>query len=155
MLSVNDLSLETLHSIIRDLQENNIQLKKEQSILKTKLEVMEKDMISKQTTYITTKEYMDQWVEQNCTTADNILAQDGKTLVAPTQFRSLYDNFSEWCMDMKELKSIQIPDKITFKKYLKNWQERSEYGLNYGKRKSQAGVNGYEANMRFNLIICE
>ena len=36
---------------------------------------------------------------------------------------------------------------------LKKWQEKSEWGLSYGKRKDQAGPNGYEACMQFNLVI--
>ena len=154
MLSINELSNETLHSIIQDLQQNNIQLRKEQSILKTKLEVMEKDMISRQTEFNPTeKNIIDQWLEQNCEPADNVLAEDGKTLIAPTQLRLLYDNFTEWCVEMIDLRYNQIPDMMLFKKELKKWQEKSQYGLVYGKRKNQAGVNGYEANMLFNLKI--
>ena len=154
MLSINELSIETLHSIIQDLQQNNIQLRKEQSILKTKLEVMEKDMISRQTEFNPTeKNIIDQWLEQNCEPADNVLAEDGITLIAPTQLRLLYDNFTEWCVEMIDLRYNQIPDMMLFKKELKKWQEKSEFGLVYGKRKNQAGVNGYEANMLFNLKI--
>ena len=154
MLSINELSIETLHSIIQDLQQNNIQLRKEQSILKTKLEVMEKDMISRQTEFNPTeKNIIDQWLEQNCEPADNVLAEDGITLIAPTQLRLLYDNFTEWCSENLDLRYNKIPDMMLFKKELKKWQEKSEYGLVYGKRKDQAGVNGYEANMLFNLKI--
>jgi hypothetical protein len=154
MLSVNELSNETLHLIIQDLQRNNIQLRKEQSILKTKLEVMEKDMISKQTEYNPSEpNIIDQWLEQCCDPADNILAEDGKTLVAPTNIRILYDNFSEWCFENINLKQTNIPDMKIVKTHLKKWQEKSKYGLVYGKRKDQAGVNGYEANMLFNLKL--
>jgi hypothetical protein len=98
-------------------------------------------------------EIIGQWLEQYCETADNILAEDGKTLRAPTTFKHLYDNFAEFCVDIINLKIEQIPDMKTVKQYLKKWQEKSEYGLNYGKRKDQSGINGYEANMLFNLKL--
>ena len=50
-------------------------------------------------------------------------------------------------------KSNNIPDMSVVKTSLKKWQEKSDWGLNYGKRKSEAGPNGYEACLRFNLII--
>ena len=148
MLSVNELSIKTLHSIIKDLQENNIQLKKENRLLENKLEQMKKEKYTQDESNI-----MDKWLEQSCDPADNILAEDGKTLIAPTPLRALYDNFAEWCSEVSDLQINQIPDMMLFKKYLKKWQEKSKYGLHYGKRKNQAGCNGYEANMLFNLKL--
>lgn len=153
IINTEDLSLETLHSIIKDLQKTNTQLKRDQSVLKIKLETMENDMIHKSKN-TNEEKYISQWIEQCLEPSDNILAEDGITKIAPSQFRSLYDNFSEWCFDVIGLSSKQIPDMNTVKSYLKQWQEKSEYGLHCGKRKDKAGVNGYLANMRFNLIPC-
>jgi hypothetical protein len=155
MLSVNELSIETLHSIIKDLQQNNIQLRKEHTILKTKLEVMEKDMISREKSEVDFSEskMIEMWIDLMCEPADNVLAEDGKTLIAPTNIRILYDNFSEWSVENINLKVHHIPDLRTFKGQLMKWQQRSKYGLSYGKRKDQAGVNGYSSNMLFNLKL--
>ena len=167
--NLEGLSERTLKFMIVDLSKKNScieenltdsfkaqydRLHKEYLIMKTKLEVMETDMISKQTEYSPNdKNIIEKWLEQCCENADNVLAEDGKTLRAPTSFRLLYDNFSEWCCDILCFQSNQIPDMHIVKKELKKWQEKSQYGLNYGKRKDKEGVNGYEAHMLFNLKI--
>lgn len=46
-INTEELSLETLQHIIKDLTKTNIELKKEQLKLKVKLETMETDMIEK------------------------------------------------------------------------------------------------------------
>ena len=45
------------------------------------------------------------------------------------------------------------PDKGGVRNALKKWQEKSQYGLSYGKKKSDSGANGYEKAMKFNLKI--
>jgi len=155
------LSERTLKCMVIDLSKKNStmeetirKLEKEKSSLEYGIELHKsiidgynassKDHISK---------WIGQWIEEYCEPADVILAEDGKTLIAPTPFKQLYDNFSEWCVDNINLKLEQIPDMRIVKQYLKKWQEKSQYGLNCGKRKDQSGVNGYEANMLFNLKI--
>ena len=69
------------------------------------------------------------------------------------EFRPLYDNFSEFCGDVLGRQSNNIPDMSVVKTALKKWQEKSDWGLCYGKRKDQSGPNGYEACMRFNLKV--
>lgn len=93
------------------------------------------------------------WIEQECETADNVYAADDVTKIAPTEFRTLYDKFAEWCGESLGRQSNNIPDMSVVKTSLKKWQEKSKWGLHYGKRKNQSGPNGYEACMRFNLII--
>lgn len=102
--------------------------------------------------YRNNNDLVGQWIEQNCIEADNILATDGIMELAPTDFETLYDNFVEWCQE-EEVNSR--PDKKGVKAALKKWQEKSRYGLSYGKKKSDAeGMpNGYEKAMKFNLKI--
>lgn len=94
-----------------------------------------------------------QWIEQQCETKDHDISADGVTKVAPTDFKTLYDSFSEFCENVLGRQSNNIPDMSVVKTSLKKWQEKSEWGLSYGKRKDQAGPNGYEACMQFNLVI--
>ena len=93
------------------------------------------------------------WIAQECEPGDNVLSSDNVTKMAPTEFRTLFDKFAEWCTNVMGRQSNNIPDMSVVKTALKKWQEKSDWGLNYGKRKDQAGPNGYEANMRFNLLI--
>jgi len=94
-----------------------------------------------------------QWIEQECDIGDNIKSTDNVTKVAPTEFRALYDKFSEWCAEVLGRQPNNIPDMSLVKTSLKKWQEKSDFGLNYGKKKNESGPNGYEACMRFNLVI--
>jgi P4 family phage/plasmid primase-like protien len=94
-----------------------------------------------------------QWIGQYCETADNVVSANGVTKLAPTEFKPLYDNFTEFCGDVLGRQSNNIPDMSVVKTGLKKWQEKSEWGLCYGKRKDQSGPNGYEACMRFNLVV--
>ena len=66
---------------------------------------------------------------------------------------AIFDNFSEFCGDVLGRQSNNIPDMSVVKTALKKWQEKSDWGLCYGKRKDQSGPNGYEACMRFNLKV--
>jgi hypothetical protein len=89
---------------------------------------------------LSTDQIMDQWIE--CET------EECETV---TEFRILYDYFADWCVEVLDRTSNNIPDMASFKKYLKKWQEKSKFGLEYGKKKADAGPNGYEACMKFNL----
>jgi len=165
--NLEGLSERTLKFMIVDLSSQNDKLKKEikeceKPLLKKISELnMKKNSLDYEILYYKSiidtfdksRQQVGSWLEQCCEQADNVLAEDGKTLQAPTSFRLLYDNFSEWCCDVLGLLSNQIPDMKDFKTELKKWQEKSQYGLNYGKRKDQAGPNGYEAHMLFNLKI--
>jgi P4 family phage/plasmid primase-like protien len=94
-----------------------------------------------------------QWISQECEPCDNMVAADNITKMAPTEYRTLYAGFQEWCEEVLGRDKNNIPEMSAAKTALKKWQEKSEWGLNYGKRKDQAGPNGYEANMLFNLKI--
>ena len=100
--------------------------------------------------YRNNNDLVGQWIDQNCTEEDNIVSTDGVTEQAPTDFENLYDDFKEWC-EGEEIRNC--PDKKSVRNSLKKWQEKSRYGLNYGKKKSEAGSNGYEKSMKFNLVI--
>ena len=100
--------------------------------------------------YRNNNDLVGQWIEQNCGEAENEISTDGITEIAPTDFDTLYDDFKEWCGE-EELKNI--PDKGSVRNALKKWQEKSRYGLSCGKKKSDAGANGYEKAMKFNLKI--
>jgi len=163
--NLEGLSERTLKFMIVDLYSQNDKLKNEiQEKLIDKISELNMKIISLEYDVKYYKSIIDtfdnsqnqrigQWLEQCCEPAQNVLAEDGKTLRAPTSFRLLYDNFTEWCVENINLQNNQIPDMQIVKKELKKWQEKSQFGLTYGKRKDQAGVNGYEANMLFNLKI--
>ena len=85
---------------------------------------------------------MYRWIEQETEECETV-----------TEFRTLYDYFTEWCVEVLGRLSNNVPDKLSFKKHLKKWQGESKFGLNYGKKKKEAGPNGYEANMLFNLKL--
>jgi P4 family phage/plasmid primase-like protien len=123
----------------RDYDENSIEIPDE--------------IKSKTSEYRGDNDIIGQWILQECEIADNIFSADNVTKMAPTEFRTLFDKFAEWCTNVMGRQSNNIPDMSVVKTALKKWQEKSDWGLNYGKRKDQAGPNGYEANMRFNLII--
>jgi len=103
--------------------------------------------------YRSDNDIIGQWIEQECNIGDNIKSADNVTKVAPTEFKTLYDKFSEWCAEVLGRQPNNIPDMSSVKTSLKKWQEKSDFGLNYGKKKQDGGVNGYEACMRFNLVI--
>jgi len=108
---------------------------------------------SKTNEYRGDNDIIGQWIEQYCEVADYVISADGITKLAPTEFKPLYDNFSEFCVDVLGRSNNNIPDMSVVKTALKKWQEKSDWGLCYGKRKDQSGPNGYEACMRFNLKI--
>ena len=85
---------------------------------------------------------MNQWIEQE--------TEESETL---TEFKTLYDRFAEWCLEVLGRTSNDIPDMPSFKSYLKKWQAKTTFGLHYGKKKVEAGPNGYEAKLKFNLKV--
>ena len=104
--------------------------------------------------YRSDNDIIGQWIEQECEVGDNIKSADNVTKVAPTEFRTLYDKFAEWCIEILGRPSNNIPDMVSVKTSLKKWQEKSNHGLHYGKKKTDGNhPNGYEACMRFNLVI--
>ena len=105
---------------------------------------------SKTNEYRNNNDLVGQWIRDNCKEVDNEISTNGITETAPTDFDALYDDFKEWCGE-EELKNIL--DKGSVRNALKKWQEKSRYGLSYGKNKSEAGANGYEKAMKFNLKI--
>ena len=115
--------------------------------------VIPDEVKAKTNEYRSNNDIIGDWISQECEPGDNVVASDNVTKMAPTEFRTLYDKFAEWCTNAMGRQSNNIPDMSVAKTALKKWQEKSDWGLNYGKRKSEAGPNGYEANMRFNLII--
>ena len=102
--------------------------------------------------YRNNNDLVGQWIDQNCMEEDNIISTDGITEQAPTDFENLYDDFKEWC-EGEEIRNC--PDKKSIRNSLKKWQEKSRYGLSYGKKKSESGANGYEKSMKFNLKISQ
>ena len=72
-----------------------------------------------------------------------------------TEFREIYVHFHEWCVQVLGRQSNDVPDMPSFKSYLKKWQAKTTFGLHYGKKKNDAGHNGYEAKLKFNLKVGE
>ena len=107
---------------------------------------------SKTNEYRNNNDLVGQWIDQNCEESDNIVSTDGITEQAPTEFDTLYDDFKEW-VEEEEIRNC--PDKKSVRNALKKWQEKSSYGLSFGKKKSEAGANGYEKAMKFNLVIIQ
>ena len=103
--------------------------------------------------YRSDNDIIGQWIEHECEVGDNMKSSDNVTKVAPTEFKTLYDKFTEWAADVLGMQTNNIPDMVSVKTSLKKWQEKSDFGLNYGKKKHEGGPNGYEACMRFNLVI--
>ena len=91
------------------------------------------------------------WIEQNLLEENNIMGKDGMER-APTDFETLYNDYVEWC---QEEEIFGRADKKMIKHQLKNWQEKSKYGLSFSTKKenSECYPNGYEKAMKFNLII--
>ena len=100
--------------------------------------------------YRNNNDLVGQWIDRRCEVAGHVESTDGVTVMAPTDFENLYDDFKEWC-ESEEFKNH--PDKLGVKNALKKWQEKSKWGLSYGKKKSEQGANGYEDAMKFNLKI--
>ena len=87
---------------------------------------------------------MKAWMEQS--------TEESETL---TEFKKIYIDFHEWCVQVLGRQLNNIPDMPSFKSYLKKWQAKTTFGLHYGKKKVDAGPNGYEAKLKFNLKVGE
>jgi len=110
-----------------------------------------KEVKAKTSEYRNNNDLVGQWIEGHCKEKGNEEGADGVTEIAPTAFDSLYENFVSWC-DEEEIR--MRPDKKGVKEALKKWQEKSEWGLSYDKKKSSViKPNGYESSMKFNLEI--
>jgi hypothetical protein len=88
-----------------------------------------------------------EWITDCCQEVENDTS--GVQEIAPTELDNLYCDFKEWCC--KE--SHDAPIRNRFKENLKIWQANSRFGLDIGDKKSNAGMNGYEAKPRFNLKV--
>jgi len=98
--------------------------------------------------YRNANDLIGQWINDCCAQVENI--KDGINEYAPGEFDNLYAEFKEWC-DSQEEKNP--PDKKSVKGALKKWQGSSKFGLSIGKKKNDAGVNGFEMKPRFNLKV--
>ena len=90
---------------------------------------------------------VNKFIEECCEECENI--KDGIIEVAPTELDDIYSDFKDWCF--KE--DLDAPRRNRFKEGLKKWQANSRFGLHIGEKKSDAGVNGFEAKPRFNLKV--
>lgn len=90
---------------------------------------------------------VNQWITDCCEECENI--KDGIIEVAPTELDNLYCDFKEWA----QKEDFDAPRRNRFKENLKIWQANSRFGIDIGEKKSDAGVNGYEAKPRFNLKV--
>ncbi len=90
---------------------------------------------------------VNKFIKDCCEECENI--KDGIIEVAPTELNNIYCDFKDWCL--KE--DLDAPRRNRFKEGLKKWQVNSRFGLDIGEKKSDAGMNGYEAKPRFNLKV--
>ena len=100
--------------------------------------------------YRNNNDLVGQWIGQNCSIEGNIISANGISEQAPTGFDILHDDFKEWA---EEAEHTRIPVRGDVMKALMKWQEKSTFGLSYGKKKGDAQANGYEKSMKFNLKI--
>ena len=108
------------------------------------------EVMTKTSEYRNNNDLVGQWIDRRCEPAEHVESTDGVTAFAPTDFENLYDDFKEWC-ENEEFKNH--PDKMGVRNALKKWQDKSRWGLSYGKKKSEQGANGYEDAMKFNLKV--
>ena len=87
------------------------------------------------------------WITDCCEEIENDTS--GVSPIAPTELDNLYCDFKEWA----QKEDLLAPKRNIFKENLKIWQANSRFGLHIGEKKSDAGVNGYEARPRFNLKV--
>ena len=137
-----------LESQIKQLESEKNKLQTENTNLQTKYDLL---MYREQHRLTFYEKYIKQWIDQNLVEADNITGKDGIER-APTDFDTLYDDYVQWC---QEEGLCMRADKKKVKADIKQWQEKSKYGLSYATKKSDSeGMpNGYEKAMKFNLKI--
>ena len=76
----------------------------------------------------------------------------GSDEIAPTELDNLYCDFKEWSATTEHVGGWMMK-RNKFKENLKIWQANSRFGIDIGEKKSDAGVNGFEAKPRFNLKV--
>jgi len=87
------------------------------------------------------------WITDFCEECENDTS--GESSIAPTELDNLYCDFKCWSQEQDH----DSPTRNVFKENLKIWQANSRFGLDIGEKKSDSGVNGYEAKPRFNLKV--
>jgi len=93
---------------------------------------------------------VNKFINEKCEEVENDTSGDQE--IAPTELDNLYCDFKEWCSDTEDINPIYMK-RNKFKENLKIWQANSRFGLDIGQKKSDAGMNGYEAKPRFNLKV--
>jgi len=106
-----------------------------------------KAVLDKTNQYRNSNDIVGQWISDCCEEIENDTS--GVEEIAPTELDNLYCDFKEWAL--KE--EFDAPKRNVFKEALKKWQANSRFGLSIGEKKSDSGVNGYEAKPRFNLKV--
>jgi len=93
---------------------------------------------------------VNKFINEKCEEVENDTS--GVEEIAPTELDNLYCDFKEWSSTSEHVEQHYMKRNI-FKENLKIWQANSRFGLDIGEKKSDAGMNGYEAKPRFNLKV--
>ena len=93
---------------------------------------------------------VNKFINEKCEEIENDTS--GVEPIAPTELDNLYCDFKEWSSTSEHVEQHYMK-RNTFKENLKIWQANSRFGLDIGEKKSDAGVNGFEAKPRFNLKV--
>jgi len=109
--------------------------------------VIPKAVLDKTNQYRNSNDIVGQWISDCCEEVENDTS--GVEEIAPTELDNLYCDFKEWA----QKEEFDAPKRNVFKEALKKWQANSRFGLSIGEKKSDSGVNGYEAKPRFNLKV--
>lgn len=109
--------------------------------------VIPKAVLDKTNQYRNSNDVIGQWIADCCEEIENDTS--GVEEIAPTELDNLYCDFKEWA----QKEEFDAPKRNVFKEALKKWQANSRFGLSIGEKKSDSGVNGYEAKPRFNLKV--
>lgn len=109
--------------------------------------VIPKAVLDKTNQYRNSNDIVGQWISDCCEEIENDTS--GVEEIAPTELDNLYCDFKEWA----QKEEFDAPKRNVFKEALKKWQANSKFGLSIGEKKSDSGVNGYEAKPRFNLKV--
>ena len=106
-----------------------------------------KAVLDKTNQYRNSNDIVGQWISDCCEEIENDTS--GVEEIAPTELDNLYCDFKEWA----QKEEFDAPKRNVFKEALKKWQANSKFGLSIGEKKSDSGINGYEAKPRFNLKV--
>jgi hypothetical protein len=93
---------------------------------------------------------VNKFINEKCEEVENDTS--GVEEIAPTELDNLYCDFKEWSSTSEHVEQHYMKRNI-FKENLKIWQANSRFGIDIGEKKSDAGMNGYEAKPRFNLKV--